>query len=114
MKGRYKRKADLHISLEAVSRFAVLLGLAIYSFVSGSHGISLLWKTRSKVTQVANTNLKLMREIALKKDHVQRLQSDTATQQLDLERAGFTYQGATVFKIEARKPISPAAPNSGK
>lgn len=103
-------------SLRALARLAVLFGLAMYSIVSGTHGLAILLQTRNQVNAVENINLKLIREIALKKNHVQRLQSDPATQVLELERAGFTYPGATVFKIGPRKlqPIATTPPDLDK
>lgn len=86
--------------LRPIAALAALSGLAAYATIMlrGPQGLNALAEKHREIRRLQEQNDRLSHEIELKKLHIQRLQSDPATQEVELERMGFVRQHDTVFK----------------
>lgn len=86
--------------LRPVAALAALSGLAAYATIMlrGPQGLNALAEKHREIRLLQEQNDKLSHDIDVKKNHIERLQSDPATQELELERMGFLHQHDTQFK----------------
>jgi cell division protein FtsB len=109
--------------LRPVAALAALAGLAAYATIMlrGPQGLNALAEKHREIRHLQEENDKLSHEIEMKKTHIQRLQSDPATQEVELERMGFLHQHDTQFKsadkstqVAIGQPATPAPVSSSK
>ena len=86
--------------LRPVAALAALSGLAAYATIMlrGPQGLNALAEKHREIRMLQEQNDKLSHEIELKKTHIERLRSDPATQEVELERMGFLHQHDTRFQ----------------
>lgn len=86
--------------LRPVAALAALSGLAAYATIMlrGPQGLNALAEKHREIRMLQEQNDKLSHDIEMKKTHIQRLQSDPATQEVELERMGFLHKSDTQFK----------------
>jgi cell division protein FtsB len=107
--------------LRPVAALAALSGLAAYATIMlrGPQGLNALAEKHREIRMLQEQNDKLSHEIELKKIHIQRLQSDPATQELELERMGFVHPHDTRFQSTDKSvqqgvgQTATPSPNSG-
>lgn len=86
--------------LRPVAALAALSGLAAYATIMlrGPQGLNALAEKHREIRYLQEQNDKLAHEIEMKKQHIKRLESDPATQEVELQRMGFLHQHDTQFK----------------
>lgn len=74
--------------LRPLAIVAAFAGLAAYATIMlrGPHGVSVLEQKRHQIRVLEEQNADLMRDIQAKKDRIQRLKSDPATQELVIRK----------------------------
>ena len=110
--------------LRPLAAFAALVGLGAYATIMlrGPQGLAALTEKRRQIRTLEEQNADLARDIAAKKQRIERLKSDPKTQEVEIEkRLGRVPPGATEFKIAgpSATPLSteaaePPAKSSGK
>jgi cell division protein FtsB len=109
--------------LRPVAALAALSGLAAYATIMlrGPQGLNALAEKHREIRALQEQNDKLSHEIELKKMHIQRLQSDPATQELELEKLGFVHAHDTRFQetdksmqVGVGQPATPAPVSGSK
>src|ERR1039457_6277772 len=109
--------------LRPVAALAALSDLAAYATIMlrGPQGLNALAEKHREIRLLQEQNDKLSHEIEMKKLHIQRLQSDPATQEVELERMGFLHQHDTQFKTTDKstlgtigQPATPASASDSK
>ncbi len=86
--------------LRPVAALAALSGLAAYATIMlrGPQGLNALAEKHREIRQLQEQNDHIRHENEMKKLRIERLQSDPATQEVELERMGFLHQHDTQFK----------------
>ncbi len=87
--------------LRPVAAIAALAGLAAYATIMlrGPQGLSALTEKRREIRTLEEQNANLQRDIEAKKLRIEKLKTDPATQELELEKLGFLRAHDTQFKI---------------
>ena len=106
--------------LRPIAALAALSGLAAYATIMlrGPQGLNALAEKHREIRLLQEQNDRLAHENELKKARIDRLQSDPATQEVELERLGFLHQHDTQFKSLDKSvkvgvsQTSPPAPGS--
>jgi cell division protein FtsB len=95
--------------LRPIAAIATLAALAAYAVIMlrGPQGLSSLSEKQKQIRAMQEENANLAREVEARKQHVKRLESDPATQVLELRKIGFVGQGDTQFNVGGQK-INPA------
>ena len=80
---------------------AALAGLAAYATIMlrGPQGISALSEKRHEIQMLEEQNADLQRDIDAKRERIQKLKTDPATQELELEKLGLVHKDDTQFKV---------------
>ena len=74
----------------------------------GPQGISALQEKRREVRALEEENANLTREIELKRARIQKLKTDSSTQELEIrKRLKMQHQGDTQFILPDAKPAPP-------
>jgi cell division protein FtsB len=91
--------------LRPVAALAALIGLAAYATIMlrGPQGIAALTEKRQQIEALEEQNATLQRDIEAKKRRIEKLKSDPATQELELEKLGLVHKDDTQFKITGRR-----------
>jgi cell division protein FtsB len=91
--------------LRPIAALATLTALGAYAVIMlrGPQGLSALSEKHRQIRALEEENANLTREIEARKQHIKRLQSDPATQELELEKLGFLHQNDTQFKVGGGK-----------
>ncbi len=91
--------------LRPLAAFAALVGLAAYATIMlrGPQGIKAWNEKRQEIRALEIQNANLQRDINAKKDRIQKLKTDPATQELELEKLGLVHKDDTQFKIVPQK-----------
>lgn len=107
--------------LRPIAAFAALTGLGAYATIMlrGPQGIAALTEKRREIQLLEERNANLQRDIDAKKQRIEKLKNDPATQELELEKLGLVHKDDTQFKITGlRQKIdsdtSPAATDGSK
>lgn len=89
--------------LRPIAALAALIGLAAYATIMlrGPHGISAWTEKRQEIRSLQEQNANLVRDINAKKERIEKLKHDSATQELELEKLGLVHKDDTQFKIAA-------------
>ncbi len=95
--------------LRPIAALATLTALAAYAVIMlrGPQGLSALAEKQKQIHAMEEENANLLREVEARKQHIKRLESDPATQVLELRKLGFVGQGDTSFNVGGQK-INPA------
>lgn len=102
----------LHPILRPLAALAALVGLAAYATIMlrGPQGLSALAEKRREVRELEEKNANLMRDIEAKRQRIERLKHDRATQELEIrKRLKLQHPGETSFVL----PDAPNAPLPG-
>jgi cell division protein FtsB len=99
--------------LRPLAALAALVGLAAYAMIMlrGPQGISAWTEKRKEIQTLEEQNANLQRDIDAKKRRIERLKSDPATQELELEKLGLVHKDDTQFKITGQH-LPTAAPST--
>ncbi len=97
--------------LMPVAAIAGLAGLAAYATLTlrGPQGVAAWSEKRSEIRALQEENANLRRDIELKKDRIEKLKNDPATQELELEKLGLLHKDDTQFKITGQH-LTPEVP----
>ena len=101
--------------LRPLAAFAALVGLGAYATIMlrGPQGISALEEKRHQIRILEEQNADLARDIEEKKQRIERLKSDPATQEVEVgKRLGMVHRGDTQFKVQGQH-IGPEPGSSG-
>lgn len=95
--------------LRPIAALATLSGLAAYATIMlrGPQGLNALAEKHRQIRLLEEQNATLARDIAAKKQHIQRLQNDPSTQELELQKLGFLHEHDTQFRVTGRHVTSP-------
>jgi cell division protein FtsB len=95
---------NLRQYLRPVAALAALIGLASYATIMlrGPQGVAALTEKRREIRELEERNATLQRDIEAKRQRIERLKSDPATQELELEKLGLVHKDDTQFKISGR------------
>ena len=99
-----------------VGRLSILLAIAligVYAAVvlRGPEGIPALMEKRRKIRELQDQNATLIREIQQKRERIQGLKSNPATQQMEVRKElKLQKPGETTFMLQDAPPAQPAAP----
>jgi cell division protein FtsB len=95
--------------LRPIAALATLTALAAYAVIMlrGPQGLGALSEKQKQIRSLEEDNANLAREVEARKQHIKRLESDPATQVLELRKLGFVGQGDTQFNVGGQK-INPA------
>jgi cell division protein FtsB len=87
--------------LRPIAALAALIGLAAYATIMlrGPHGINAWAEKRQEIRALQEQNANLQRDINAKKERIEKLKNDPATQELELEKLGLVHKDDTQFKI---------------
>ncbi|HEX4164666.1 MAG TPA: septum formation initiator family protein [Bryobacteraceae bacterium] len=91
--------------LRPLAALAALVGLAAYAAIMlrGPQGIKAWTEKRHEIQSLEEQNANLQRDINAKKERIEKLKNDPATQELELEKLGLVHKDDTQFKV-AGKP----------
>ncbi len=91
--------------LRPLAALAALVGLAAYAAIMlrGPQGIKAWNDKRQEIRALELQNANLQRDIDAKKERIERLKTDPATQELELEKLGLVHKDDTQFKIASQK-----------
>jgi len=91
--------------LRPIAALATLTALAAYAVIMlrGPQGLSALSEKQKQIRMLEEENANLLREVEERKQHIKRLESDPATQVLELRKLGFVGQGDTSFNVGGQK-----------
>ena len=91
--------------LRPIAALATLTALAAYAVIMlrGPQGLSALSEKQKQIRLLEEENANLAREVEGRKQHIKRLESDPATQVLELRKLGFVGQGDTQFNVGGQK-----------
>jgi cell division protein FtsB len=100
--------------LRPIAALATLTALAAYAVIMlrGPQGLSALSEKQKQIRALEEENANLAREVEARKQHIKRLESDPATQVLELRKLGFVGQGDTQFNVGGQKIASPPSQTS--
>ncbi len=92
--------------LRPIAALAALIGLGAYAMIMlrGPHGVSAWTEKRQEIQSLEERNADLQRDIDAKKERIQKLKTDPATQELELEKLGLVHKDDTQFKITGQRP----------
>ena len=95
--------------LRPIAALATLTALAAYAVIMlrGPQGLSALSEKQKQIRTLEEQNANLAREVEERKQHIKRLESDPATQVLELRKLGFVGQGDTSCNVGGQK-INPS------
>ncbi len=95
--------------MRPIAALATLTALAAYAVIMlrGPQGLSALSEKQKQIRALQEENANLTREVESRKQHIQRLQSDPATQVLELRKLGFVGQGDTNFNVGGQRINNP-------
>ncbi len=95
--------------LRPIAALATLTALAAYAVIMlrGPQGLSALSEKQKQIRTLEEENANLAREVEERKRHIKRLESDPATQVLELRKLGFVGEGDTSFNVGGQK-INPS------
>jgi len=102
--------------LRPVAALAALAGLAAYATIMlrGPQGLSALSEKRHEIRMLEEHNANLARDIAAKKERIERLKNDPSTQEVEVEkRLGRLHPKDTEFKMTGEH-IAPASPKTSE
>ena len=88
--------------LRPLAAVAALIGLGAYATIMlrGTQGVSALMEKRHQIRLLEEKNADLARDIEVKKDRIERLKKDPATQEVEVgKRLGRVHPGDTEFKV---------------
>ena len=93
--------------LRPIAALATLTALAAYAVIMlrGPQGLSALSEKQKQIRVLEEKNADLAREVEVRKQHIKRLESDPATQVLELRKAGFVGEGDTQFNVGGQKIV---------
>jgi cell division protein FtsB len=96
--------------LRPIAALAALIALAAYAAIMlrGPHGISAWSEKRREIQTLEEQNANLQRDIEAKKQRIEKLKNDPATQELELEKLGLVHKDDTQFKIAGQHAAPPA------
>lgn len=102
--------------LRPLAALAALVGLAAYATIMlrGPQGISAWTEKRHQIQALEEQNADLQRDIEAKKQRIERLKNDPATQVVELEKLGLVHKDDTQFKITGQHLPSTAATDHAK
>src|ERR1700722_10681379 len=102
--------------LRPIAALATLTALAAYAVIMlrGPQGLSALSEKQKEIRALQEENANLAREVEARKQHIKRLESDPATQVLELRKLGFLHQNDTQFKVGGRKVASGGSETSSE
>jgi len=91
--------------LRPIAAFAALTGLGAYATIMlrGPQGISAWTQKRHEIQLLEERNADLQRDIDAKKQRIEKLKNDPATQELELEKLGLVHKDDTQFKIAGQQ-----------
>jgi cell division protein FtsB len=91
--------------LRSIAAIATLTALGAYAVIMlrGPQGLNALEEKHRQIRALEEENANLTREVEARKQHIKRLESDPATQELELEKLGFLHQNDTQFKVGGQK-----------
>jgi cell division protein FtsB len=91
--------------LRPIAALATLTALAAYAVIMlrGPQGLSALSEKQKQIRALEEENANLSHEVEARKQHIKRLESDPATQVLELRKLGFVGQGDTQFNVGGQK-----------
>ncbi len=101
--------------LRPLAALAALVGLAAYATIMlrGPQGIKAWNEKRQEIQSLEEQNANLQRDINAKKERIEKLKTDPATQELELEKLGLVHKDDTQFKIANQHPAGASdAPGS--
>ena len=95
--------------LRPLAALAALTGLAAYATIMlrGPQGIHAWSEKRHEIQSLEEQNANLQRDINAKKERIEKLKNDPATQELELEKLGLVHKDDTQFKIAGKRPSTP-------
>ena len=80
----------------------------------GPQGLTALQEKRRQIRMLEEENANLLRDIEAKKHHIERLENDPKTQEVEIEkRLGRVHSGDTQFKIPGQQSATPFSESSG-
>lgn len=100
--------------LRPLAAFAALTGLAAYAtiMIRGPQGLR-AWQERSaQIRSLEEQNAQLAHKLELQKERIDKLTSDPATQELELEKLGLVHRADTQFKITGQHLPASGTTNS--
>jgi cell division protein FtsB len=91
--------------LRPIAALATLTALAAYAVIMlrGPQGLSALAEKHKQIRALEEENATLTRDVEERKQHIKRLESDPATQELELGKLGFLHRHDTQFKVGGQK-----------
>ncbi len=92
--------------LRPLAIVAALAGLAAYATIMlrGPQGLRALQERRHEIRTLEEQNANLLRDIEAKKQRIERLKNDPATQEVEVEKnLGKVRPGATEFKVSGQR-----------
>jgi cell division protein FtsB len=100
--------------LRPIAALATLTALAAYAVIMlrGPQGLSALSEKQKQIRVLEEDNANLAREVEARKQHIKRLESDPATQVLELRKLGFVGRGDTTFNVGGQKINPPGGQTS--
>jgi len=102
--------------LRPLAAIAALAALAAYATIMlrGPQGLTALEEKRAQIRALEEQNATLERDIATKKQRIERLEHDPSTQEIEIQkRLGKVHPGDTEFKIAAQPgPVLGAKPST--
>jgi len=95
--------------LRPLAVLAGLAGLVAYAtiMIRGPQGISAFQEKRREIRALEEENANLARDIEAKKQRIEKLKNDPATQELELEKLGLLHPHDTQFKITGQHVTIP-------
>lgn len=101
--------------LRPIAALATLTALAAYAVIMlrGPQGLSALSDKQKQIRMLEEENANLAREVEYRKQHIKRLESDPATQVLELRKLGFVGKDDTQFNVGGQKINPLASQDSG-
>ncbi len=92
--------------LRPLAAIAALIGLAAYAtiMIRGPQGIRAWQEKRHQIEVLEEENANLQRDINAKKERIEKLKTDPATQELELEKLGLVHKDDTQFRIAGKAP----------
>ncbi len=96
--------------LRPLAAIAALSGLAAYATIMlrGPQGVSAWTEKRHQIETLEEQNANLQRDINAKKERIEKLKTDPATQELELEKLGLVHKDDTQFKITGQHAATSA------
>ena len=100
--------------LRPIAALATLAALAAYAVIMlrGPQGLSVLSEKQKQIRALQEENANLAHEVEVRKEHIKRLETDRATQELELEKLGFLHRNDTQFKVGGQKINPPTGETS--